>query len=160
MGNWLRAAGLDIELFESILERQEALLKRRGFVDVVHMKQRWSQLDFIYEGNIRKSSSQSKKPEGQDLTEFSWLMVTVVTALDIVLPASSIRTLLVEVFSQILDGDEAMEESLRVQLQTNIEAWRSVGCVKGMVTSSSGTTQRCHFQLVQQRAVPQLNIAE
>lgn len=87
-------------------------------------------------------------------------MVTVVTALDIVLPASSVRMLLVEVFSQILDGDEAMEGSLRVQLQTNIEAWRLVDCVRGMVTSSYGKIQRCHFQLVQQRAVPQLDIAE
>lgn len=160
MGNWLRAAGLDAELFESILEDHGALLRRRGLIDVVHMKRRWSQLDFIYEGNIRRSSSQSKVQEGQDLTDFSWLMVAVVTALDITLPASTIKRLLVEVFTTILDGDEGMRECLRVQLPTNIEAWRSVGCVRGMVKEISGSIKRSHFRLVRERAILQLNSAE
>ena len=157
IGNWLRAADLDAELFESILEQQGALLKRRGLIDAAHMKQRWSQIDFIYEGHILKSSSKSKASEDQDLTEFSWLMVTVVTALDRVLPASAIKALLVDVFAEILEGDEAMKESLRIQLPTNVEAWRSVGCVRNMVKSISTVIQKFYLNLVQQRAVPQLN---
>lgn len=160
IGNWLRAAPLDAELFESIEENPEALLRRRGLINVVQMKKRWSQLDFIYEGKIRGSSAQSKVPEGQDLTEFSWLMVAVVTALDITLPASTIKTLLVEVFTSILEGDERMKESLRVQLPTNIEAWRSVGCVRGMVTQTSISIRQSHSQLVRDRVILELNSAE
>ena len=160
MGNWLRAADLEAELFESIMEEHEALLRRRGLINVVEMKKRWSRLEFIYEGNIKKSLSQSSMQEGQNLTEFSWLMVTVVTALDITLPSSTIKTLLVEVFTIILEGDEGMKESLRVQLPNNIEAWRSVGCVRGMVTETSASIRQSYSQMVQERAVLQLNSAE
>ncbi|CAF9907767.1 MAG: hypothetical protein ALECFALPRED_003873 [Alectoria fallacina] len=91
IGNWFRAADLEAELFESIMEDHGALLRRRGLINVVNMKKRWSKLDFIYEGNIRRSLSEVKVQEGQDLTEFSWLMVAVVTARDITLPASTIK---------------------------------------------------------------------
>ncbi len=142
------------------MEDQEALLRRRGLIDVVRMKQRWSQLDFIYEGNIRRSLSESNVQEGQDLTEFSWLMVAVVTALDLTLPSSTIKSLLAEVFTAILEGDEGTRDSLRVQLPSVIEAWRSVGCVRGMVTEISTSIRRCLTQLVQERAILQLNRAE
>ena len=160
VGNWLRAFGLEAELFESIMEDQEALLRRRGLIDVVQMKHRWSQLDFIYEGNIRRSLSESKVQEGQDLTEFSWLMVAVVTALDITLPASTIKILLTDVFTTILEGDEGMRASLRVQLPNNIEAWRSVGCVRGMITETRTSIRRSLHRLVRKRAILQLNRAE
>ena len=160
MGNWFRAAVSEAELFESIMEDHGALLRRRGLINVVQMKKRWSQLDFIYEGNIRSSLSESKVEEGQDLTEFSWLMVAVVTALDVTLPASTIKSLLTEVFTTILEGDEGMRESLRVQLPNNIEAWRSVGCVRGMVVEISTSIRRSFTQLVRERAIPQLNRAE
>lgn len=161
MGNWLRAAGLETELLESIMEDQGALLRRRGLINPVKMKKRWSQLDFIYEGNIRRSLSELNVQEGQDLTELSWLMVAVVTALDFTLPSSTIKSLLTEVFTTILEGDEGMKESLRVQLPSSIEAWRSVGCVRGMVTEISTSIRRSLTQLVQeQRAILQLNRAE
>lgn len=161
IGNWLRAAGLEAELFESIMEDHGALLRRRGLINVVKMKKRWSQLDFIYEGIIRRSLSELKVQEGQDLTEFSWLMVAVVTALDITLPASTIKGLLIEVFTTILEGDEGVRESLRVQLPNNIEAWRSVGCVRGMVTETSTSIRRSFTRLVRERAaILQLNGAE
>lgn len=160
VGNWLRAAGLEKDLFESILEDHGALLRRRGLINVVQMKKRWSRLDFIYEGNIRSSLTESNAQEGQDLTELSWLMVAVVTALDITLPASTIKNLLTEVFTTILEGDERMRESLRVQLPTNIEAWRSVGVVRGMVSATSTSIGRTFAKLVQERAIHQLNRAE
>ena len=160
VGNWLRAAGLEAELFESILEDQGALLRRRGLINVVQMKKRWSQLDFIYEGNIRSSLTESNVQEGQDLTEFSWLMVAVVNALDITLPASTIKSLLTEVFTTILEGDEAMRESLRIQLPNNIEAWRSVGVVRGMVIATSTSIRKTLEHLVGKNAIPQLNRAE
>ncbi|KAK4695415.1 hypothetical protein P7C71_g2334, partial [Lecanoromycetidae sp. Uapishka_2] len=160
IGNWLRAAALDEEMFESIMEKPEALLRRRGLITVVRMKKRWSQLDFIYQGNIVNSSRESKLPEGQDLSEFSWFMVTVVTALDVTLPSSTIKSLLVEVFTEVLQGDDEMREALRVQLPTNIQAWRSVGCVRGMSTATSTSIQRSQFKLVGERAIPQLNNAE
>ena len=156
VGNWLRAAGLDAELFESIMEDQNALLRRHGLVDVVLMKKRWSQLDFIYEGSARNSSSQSKTTEGQDLTEFSWLMVTIVTALDLALPTNRIRSLLVDVFAEVLEGDDGMKESLRVQIPNNINGWRSVGCVRGMVQPITVTIRKT----ISQRVIPQLNSAE
>ena len=164
IGNWLRAAGSEADLFESIMEDHGALLRRRGLVNVVQMKHRWSSLHFIYEGSIRRSLSGSK--EGQDLTEFSWLMVAVVTALDITLPASTIKSLLTEVFATILEGDEGMRESLRVQLPINIEAWKSVGCVNTMAAETSTSIRRSFNQLVREhaipklRAIPQLNRAE
>ena len=160
VGNWLRAAGLEAELFESILEDQGALLRRRGLINVVQMKKRWSRLDFIYEGNIRSSLTESNVQEGQDLTEFSWLMVAVVNALDITLPDSTIKSLLTEVFATILEGDEGMRESLRIQLTNNIEAWRSVGVVRGMVVATSTSIRQTFAQLVGERAIPQLNRAE
>ena len=160
VGNWLRAAGLEAELFESILEDQGALLRRRGLINPVQMKKRWSRLDFIYEGNIRSSLTESNVQEGQDLTEFSWLMVAVVHALDIALPASTIKSLLTEVFATILEGDEGMRESLRIQLPNNIEAWRSVGVVRGMIVATSTSIRQTFAKLVGERAIPQLNRAE
>lgn len=160
MGNWLRAADAEAELSECIMEDPGALLRRHGLINVVKMKKRWSQLDFIYEGNIKKSLSEAKVQEGQDLTEFSWLMVAVVTALDITLPASTIKSLLIEVFSTILEGDEGLRASLRVQLPKNIETWRSVGCVRGMVTETSRSIRQSFLQLVRERAILQLNRAE
>ena len=162
IGNWLRAAKLDEELFESLMEKHEALLQRRGVINVVQMKKRWSQLDFIYEGNLVHSPREAKPLEGrcQDLSEFSWLMVTVITALIITLPSSTIKSLLVEVFTEILDGDDDVRGALRVQLPTNIQAWRSVGIVRGMRDSTSACLKRSQYELVGDRAIPQLNSAE
>ena len=159
VGNWFRAADLEAELFESMLEDPTALLRRRGLIDVAQMKKRWSQLAFIYEGNI-KGSLHATVQEGQDLTELSWLMVAVVTALDITLPASTIKGILTEVFTTILDGDESMRGSLRVQLPNTIEAWRSVGCVRGMVKAATTSILQTVAQLVGERAIAQLNRAE
>lgn len=145
-GNWLRTAGLDEELFASLTEVPSSLLKRRGLVDVTRMKSRWSQVDFIYQGNnINDSSPNPAQPlrDTQDLSEFSWLMITVIAALDLCLPPTSIHKFLVDLFVQVPNGDQALGDSLRVQLRTNIESWKSAAQVRRM----GKTISKCHSKV-------------
>ena len=159
-GNWLRAGENDDELFESILELPDALLKRRGLIDQVHMESMWSTLDFIYQGRHLSNTGQLSKNHQQLLGSFSWLMVVLVTGLDVCLPSSAIAALLVDVFVSVLEGDKEMRDSIVVQLPTNIRSWRSTGCVRGMVRAVNNTMKGTRSKLTNSEAVPQLNPAE
>ena len=159
-GNWLRASMNDQELFESITEVSSSLLKRRGLIDATRMESRWSKVGFIYEGSYMTNDSHPEIQEKQDFNDCSWLMVTIVTALDLCLPPVSIMTLLTQVFINVLGGDKEMEDSLRVQLPVNIEGWRSVGQVRGMESEISNALKNYRFSITKEAAVPQLNPAE
>ena len=146
------------------METSEALLKRKGLIDQGQMESRWAGIDCIYQGQSIKDSSKTHHQEKQRLSAFSWLMVTLVTALDICMTSSGIKALLMEAFARILTGnkdtEDSLRDSLRVQLPLNIETWRSVGCVRGMFTVISNAMKRCREDVMQERAVPQLNRAE
>ena len=88
-------------------------------------------------------------------------MVVLVTVLDVCLTSSQIRELLVDLFVQSLQRDDVREltDSFYMQIQTNIESWRSVGCVRGMVSPLTAVKEN-RFQLIGESAVPQLNRAE
>src|SRR5262245_48320867 len=117
IGNWLRLSANDEDFFASIQEDDSALLKRRGLVEISRMEQLWpGSLQFVYQGKTYDRSSQARAWDEQNLTAFSWLMVTLIPALDICLPSSEIRGLLVHVFSKILQGDKELEVSLRLVL--------------------------------------------
>jgi hypothetical protein len=160
-GNWFRVSSNDQELLDSIGEDLEAILKRRGLVEISDMESRWSRMDFIYEGNHHHNSSRAQVREtAAGLSTLSWLMVTIVTALDLCLPSNGVRALVMRVFIRILDRDQELEDSLRVLLPTNIESWRSAGCVRSMTTTISHALKACRYKLVQEHALPQLNHAE
>lgn len=159
-GNWLRAGENDNELFESILELPDALLKRGGLIDAARMENRWSGLDFIYQGRHLKNAGQSSKNHQQHLGSFSWLMVVLVTCLDVCLPSSAIANLLIDVFVSVLKGDKEMQDSIVVQLPTNIRSWRSTGCVRGMVSVINNAMKGTRSKLANSQAVPQLNPVE
>jgi hypothetical protein len=159
-GNWLKTGENDNELFESILELPDALLKRGGLIDAARMESRWSGLDFIYKGRRLKHAGPSSKNYQQHLGSFSWLMVVLVTCLDVCLPSSAITSLLIDVFVSVLKGDKEMEDSIVVQLPTNIRSWRSTGCVRGMVSTINNAMKGTRSQLAHSQAVPQLNPVE
>jgi hypothetical protein len=64
------------------------------------------------------------------------------------------------VYRRVLDGDQQLEESLRILLPTSIESWRSTGCVKNMTIVVSRAMKKCREAHVANTALPQLNVAE
>lgn len=196
VGNWLRVAGNDEELLDSIGEDPGAVLKRRGLVDVTLMETKWSQHEFMYQGHHHRTSpdlrqsahtegravedskpSSKKKSQSEaakhprmktkqargfnsSLSSFSWLMTTIVTALDLCLPSSEIQGLLTRVYRRVLNGDQELEDSLRILLPVNIESWRSTGCIKNMKSVVTRALKMCRKAHVGDTALPQLNVAE
>ncbi|OCL06520.1 hypothetical protein AOQ84DRAFT_365731 [Glonium stellatum] len=160
IGNWFRVSSNDQELLASIGEDPEAILKRRGLIDVSNMERRWSCLGFIYEGSRVSNPPTQVKETAAGLGPFSWLMVAIVTALDFCLPSNSVQALIMRVYVRILDRDEELESSLRVLLSTNVKSWESAGCVRNMHTTISTALQACRYKLVQEQVLPQLNLAE
>jgi hypothetical protein len=155
----VRARRNDDELFEALMEDPEVLLKRRGLVDTVVMESRWASIDFIYQGRHVDKHMRKKVGDKQGLNAFSWLMVTVTTALDVCLPESGVRPLLVEVFVEVL-GDRTAEDALRIHLPVNIESWRSMGRVRGLMNVMSHALAKSRQVHVNEQAIPQLNRAE
>jgi hypothetical protein len=69
-GNWMRTARLDEELFEAIADVSSSILKRPGLVNVVHMSSKWSQVNFLYEGNNINNKNREPLKDTQSLTDF------------------------------------------------------------------------------------------
>jgi len=86
LGNWLTAKRHDEDLFETLRETPEVILKRRGIVDPVRLCSRFPDTKFIYHGQTVSSSDQKAKVKQPELGSFSWLMVILVSALDMCLP--------------------------------------------------------------------------
>jgi len=159
-GNWMRTARLDEELFEAIADVSSSILKRAGLVNAAHMRSRWSQVDFLWQGSNINNQRRDPLKDTQSLTEFSWAMVAIIAGIDVCLPSFSVHNFIGELFVDIMNGDEAMAEPLRVQLPTNIESWRSAGQVRGMTRTSPNCIQKCRSRLTQEGAIPELNQAE
>ena len=64
IANWLQAVGLEAELFESIMEDQTISLQRRGLINAMNIKSRWSQLEIMYEGDMKSFPSRTSKRTG------------------------------------------------------------------------------------------------
>ena len=163
IGNWLSVTPNDEDLFNSLSEDYGVILKRRGLVDLALMENCWSrQLHIIHQGAIVHDTAESRKEEEGRLGSFSWLMVAVVTALDPCLTTEELRTMLINLFVKLLrrDDSEDVRDSLRMQIQTNIESWRSTGVVRGMKPLIDSTLKDCRSSLVGGSAIPALTRAE
>jgi hypothetical protein len=164
-GNFLRAAKNEEELLESIMENSDALLKRRGLVDVARMESRWNVFQLVYEGNRISNETQPDVASKQNLSALSWLMVTIISALDLCLPPAGVHSLLVRVFHDLITststaGDSQLLNALQVQLPTNIESWRDVGRVRGIDKRIMPHMMSCRYKHTGVKAIPQLNPAE
>jgi hypothetical protein len=141
IGNWLRVSANDDELLTSIHENPDAVLKRRDPVETLRMDRRWSCVEFIYQGktynNKGHRSRNAISAPAEHLTTLTWLMVVIVTALDFCLPSHGVRAVIMRVYVRVLDGGQELQDSLRVLLPTNVESWRSTGCVRGMTSPAS-----------------------
>ena len=158
-GNWLRTGQNDQELFETISEDYGVVLKRRGLLDTILMENRWAhQLHLIHHGHVVHDSAKSRREGDKHLGNFSWFMVVLVTVLDVCLTSMETRDLLVQTFVRLLHRDDSQDltESLQMQLQTNIESWRSVGSVRGMVPILSASIKNSRAALVGTTAIPLL----
>lgn len=195
IGNWLTAANNERQLFNSLCEDPESILKRRGLVEPVDITTKFPDVEFIYhEGKVStkgrafkpstasQASKTSRKKDqrlpvatnatqsSDELGPFSWVMVMVVTALDICLTDEGVLNVLVSVFGRVLGNkgekdnvDDDTEAGLRTGLVSNIESWRSVGQVRRV-----DQLLRREFQSMWQRrtnvahrdAIAQLNWAE
>jgi len=170
LGNWYRASSNERDLLSSIGEDVEAVLQRRGLVDCQEMERKWPTIHFIYEGGHHDTEGLSRHPESTNsasneenalrLSSLSWLMVPVITALDLCLPSSSIKKLILQVFVAVLDREGELEESLHVLLPTNIESWRSAGCARGMRSRISRNMRETTNNIAGEDAIPQLNPPE
>ncbi|KAK8023581.1 hypothetical protein PG993_011647 [Apiospora rasikravindrae] len=177
-GNWLRVKSNDQELFEAILEDPEALLKRKGIVEPSKMESRFSSTEFIYQSGKVSTSSQPTKPAEQTqdselprskssalssdtpgLRPFSWLMIIIITALDICVAHDRIIEFIVELLALVLENAET-ENSLRVSLGVNIESWRSAGQVRRMAPHILRTYRSVWKKYGKGEAIPQLNASE
>lgn len=160
VGNFFRASKNEQELLESIMEDEKAILQRRGLVETVRMESRWKRIEFIYQGHHVDNLAQPAVASKQQLSKLGWLMVTVITALDVCLPHAGVQSLLMNVWQTVLGYDQEKEDSLRVQLPTSIESWRDAGRVWGMIRRIPFWVQKCRQKLTAITAVPQLNPAE
>jgi hypothetical protein len=161
VGNWLRVATNDDELLNSIGEKQEAILKRRDLIDAIYMEKKWVQVDFVYQGQHHNNSSRLDTKEAiPGLSSFSWLMVTIIAALDVCLPSAGIRAVIRKVYTRVLGGDQELEDSLRILLTTNIESWRETGCVRRITRVITHAMKECRYKHLKESALPQLNPAE
>ena len=163
IGNWLRVTPNDEDLFDSLSEDYGVVLRRRGLVDLTLMENCWSrQLHLIHEGVIVHDTAESRKEEEGQLGSFSWLMVAIVTALDPCLTTDELRTILIDLFIILLRRDDSQDvrDSLRMQIQTNIESWRSTGVVRGMKPLVDSTLKDCRSSLGGGSAIPALTRAE
>jgi hypothetical protein len=162
-GNFLRAAKNEEEFLESIMEEPEALLKRRGLVELVRMESVWNIIEAVYEGERISNESKPDVASKQNLSALSWLMIAIVSALDLCLPSTGIHTLIVEVFHDLLrpaTNDSQLRRALQVQLPTNIQSWRDVGRVRGLDKKTVRQMTSCRAKLTETNAIPQLNPAE
>jgi len=159
LGNWLMTKRNDEDLFETLMEPPDVLLKRKGIVDPVRMESLFPDTQFIYRGEKVSTAGKKTKIQHAELKPFSWLMVVIVTALDVCLPRSRVIDVLIEVFVHVLDNSEA-ESSLRVNLDVNVESWRSVGQVRGLATCVRAAYQQAWKDKTGVDAIPELNRAE
>lgn len=163
VANWLRTRQVDAELFESISEVFGEVLRRRGLVDGIMMNNRWSsQWHFVHKGKMVNHTEVDKVSTSGELPAFSWLFVSLITAVDLCLSTSEIRKLLAEVFVEILNRDDLsdLSEALNIQLNTNIESWRSSGCIRGLVVPVQSAMRNCYLRLTGSKSIPQLTPAE
>jgi hypothetical protein len=163
VANWLQTRQVDAELFESISEVFGEVLRRRGLVDSVLMDNRWSsQWHFIHKGKMVHHADMDKVSKDGELPAFSWLMVSLVAAMDVCLTSSEIRKFLAQVFVRILDRDDVtdLSEAINLQLHTNVESWRSSGCIRGLVVPVQSAMRSCYLRLTGSKSIPQLTPAE
>ena len=162
-GNWISVQKNDDDLFSTIGEDYGIVLKRRGLVDVTLMQNRWSgQIHIVHRGKIDRILESGSLCKEQ-LGGFTWLMVALMVALDIVcLPPDQLRDLLTNVFVQALQREDTIEltDSFQCQIQTNIESWRSAGCIRGMKSPLSVAFKECRMSLVGHGVVPSITRAE
>jgi hypothetical protein len=159
-GNWLTARRNDEELFESILEDPESLLKRRGIVDVSRMDSMFPDVHFIYRGTRTRTTQKQLDPKGKEaLRDFAWLMVVIVAVMDLCLPPEALAEFLIGVFVRLLNNEEA-ESGLRVGLDASIESWRSLGQVRRLVPVIRKALQRAWREKTETESIPQLNPTE
>ncbi|EKJ76422.1 hypothetical protein FPSE_03421 [Fusarium pseudograminearum CS3096] len=78
IGNWIMIRSNDQDLFETLLEDPEALLKRKGLIEPARMESMFPHAKFIYDGDKQDSSKKDVKIEHGELRPFSWLMVVIV----------------------------------------------------------------------------------
>ncbi|KAM7205216.1 hypothetical protein V8F33_001047 [Rhypophila sp. PSN 637] len=159
VGNWLTAKRNDEDLFESLRETPDVILERRGIVDPIRLCSRYPDTKFIYHGQAVSSSDQGAKIKQPELGSLSWLMVILVSALDICLPSQALVQMLIDVFLHILSNEEA-ESSLRLTLDVNVESWRSVGRVRNVAADIRAVFHRVWKDKTGIDAIPQLNALE
>lgn len=162
-GNWLRVTPNDEELFNTINEDYGIVLRRHGLVDLVEMENCWSrQLHLIHQGAIIRDNAKSRKEEDGQLGGFSWLMVAIVMAIDPCLTPDEVRDLLLQLFVKLLRRDDAQDvsEALQMQIQTNIESWRSTGEVRGLRAPLCTAMKDCRLTLTGCASIPHLTRAE
>lgn len=162
-GNWLRTKSLDEELFTTIGDVEGNVIKRTGIIHSTVMASKWPLQKFIYEGNVLDIPEEATVQDtAQDFSPFSWAMIAIISALDVCMSPIHIPDLLVNVLVKILVGgdDQQLRNSLKVQLPTNIESWRSAGLVRQMAKQRAAIMRRCRQSLVGAEAIPQLNSAE
>jgi hypothetical protein len=180
IGNFVRAAQNDGDLFDLLGEDPDAILKRGGLVETSEMEKHWPDLSMVRRGKkVRgriqdKSHTEAETPEVKkkkkraetpEMTgRFTWVMVAIVSALDDCLPSSEIRELLIRVFVTLLDGDDETENALRVHIKTNVESWRSFGCAREIALFIKKEMRKSLAKILpgspQARAIAQLNEAE
>lgn len=158
-GNWLRARSNEDDLFDLLEERPEDIAVRGGLglVDPMRMEARYPNTNFIYNGDLMSTASQTG-PRGS-LRPFSWLMVVVISILDLIIPRDRLKDLIIDVFVTRLENPEA-EDPLRLNLDVNMESWRSAGIVCLMAKEARGHFAKAWKETTGTDAIPSLNLAE
>ncbi|ORX98034.1 hypothetical protein BCR34DRAFT_593320 [Clohesyomyces aquaticus] len=161
-GNFMRAAENDADLVEVLNEPLEVFLPRSSLIEEVHMRALWPNTSFAYQGQIKTSSGESKGAveKEKELTKFGWLMVAVVTGLDLCLSQPRVLNVIVDVLAVVLQRETEVEESLRIALPKNIESWRQVGRARMLHRHLEMHYRKARRDKVGSEVVPQLNEAE
>jgi hypothetical protein len=97
-------------------------ITRKDLVNVEYLNHRWKSSSFMF--GLRRVTTADK------LSEFTWLMILIVAALDTVMDSSSVQRVVSELLSQILEEEPAGMEYVMHNIHHHIEPWRSVAIVR------------------------------
>ena len=151
-GNFATVTQNEELLFDAIQERFDVLLRRRGLTDPSRMISQWSQLNPVSEGR-----NMAFKSDSEELSAFSWTLVTIVCSLDLCMTNDRIQACPVAVLGALLSRDDSVEGTLRIVLPTNIESWRSFGRARGMNIVFAESYVGARRRFVDAEAIPQLS---
>lgn len=135
-GNWIMAQVKDRALVEFLSLDIDAVMSRRGLLDITSLHQRWDRKITLLQ-NGRPISiehpSGSATPVVNNLDRFTWFMILVISALDAAVTPKGLKIITSRLLTDFFEESPMGVEYLQHELHQHIQGWRSSACVRGIL---------------------------